>query len=289
MGTLNCANIVTNNMDVNGTLEVDAFSGLSQGFQLGSFQNNNRPTGIGAGTIIWNDEEGEVQVWNGSDWVNIAKKTVSGLAVTAGLRLWYDGDSWSPSENRWLDKSGNNNHSQNTTGTVTQATWPGGNGGNNTSWKYIYGNTNAGVRLGYWPGGNDYTFFHLSRYNGGNRQRIWQGTSGNWLSAHWGGGSGRFYHGGWLSSSGTNYFGDDWFITMDQRSLVRTNRGTYTFTGGGNFSPSGVAINNSGSGGCCNSSERSDWATAFVAVYDRALTSAEYQQIENYMYNTYLA
>ena len=92
-----------------------------------------------------------------------------------------------------------------------------------------------------------------------------------------------------MSSSGTNYHGDDWFITMDQRSLVRTNRGTYTFTGGGNFSPSGVAINNSGSGGCCNSSERSDWATAFVAVYDRALSSAEYQQIENYMYNTYLA
>ena len=92
MGTLNCANIVTNNMGVNGTLEVDAFSGLSQGFQLGSFQNNNRPTGIGAGTIIWNDEEGEVQVWNGSDWINIAKKTVSGLPVTAGLKLWYDGD-----------------------------------------------------------------------------------------------------------------------------------------------------------------------------------------------------
>ena len=289
MGTLNCANIITNNMDVNGTLEVDALSGLNQGFQLGSFQNNNRPTGIGAGTIIWNDEEGEVQVWNGSDWINIAKKTVSGLPVTAGLKLWYDGDSWSSSENRWLDKSGNNNHSQNTTGSVTQATWSGGNGGNNTNWKYIYGNTNAGVRLGYWPGGNDYTFFHLTRYNGSSRSRIWQGTSGNWLSGHWGGGSGRFYHSGWLSSSGTNYHGDDWFITMDQRSFVRTNRGTYTFTGGGNFSPSGVAINNSGSGGCCNSSERSDWATAFVAVYDRTLSSGEYQQIENYMYNTYLA
>ena len=187
-------------MDVNGTLEVDAFSGLSKGFQLGSFQNNNRPTGIGAGTIIWNDEEGEVQVWNGSDWLNIAKKTVTGLAVTAGLRLWYDGDSWSSSENRWLDKSGNNNHSQNTTGTVTKATWTGGNGGNNANWSYIYGNTNAGVRLGYWPSGNDYTFFHLTRYTGSNRSRIWQGTSGNWLSGHWSGRRGVFYHNGWFST-----------------------------------------------------------------------------------------
>ena len=288
MGTLNCANIVTNNMDVNGTLEVDAFSGLSQGFQLGSFQNNNRPTGIGAGTIIWNDEEGEVQVWNGSDWINIAKKTVSGLAVTAGLRLWYDGDSWSNSENRWLDKSGNNNHSQNTVGSVTKATWSGGNGGNNTNWSYIYGDTNAGVRLGYWPGGSDYTFLHFTRYTGSNRSRIWQGTSGNWLSGHWSGRRGVFYHNGWLNSGSQGSL-DDWIQCTDTRSLVRINRGASQWTGGGNFSPSGVAINNAGSGGCCNSSERSNWATAFVAVYDRLLSSAEYQQIENYIYNTYQA
>ena len=289
MGTLNCANIITNNMDVNGTLEVDALSGLNQGFQLGSFQNSNRPTGVPAGTIIWNDEEGEVQVYNGSEWLNIAKKTVTGLAVTAGLKLWYDGDSWSNSENRWLDKSGNNNHSSNTVGTVTRATWTGGNGGNNTSWDYIYGNTNAGVRLGYWPGtNNDYTFIHFTRYTGSSRSRIWQGTSGNWLSGHWSSRRGVFYHEGWLNSGSQGSL-DDWIQCTDTRSLVRINRGASQWTGGGNYSPSGVAINNAGSGGCCNSSERSNWATAFVAVYDRALSSGEYQQIENYMFNTYLA
>ena len=289
MGTLNCANIITNNMDVNGTLEVDALSGLNQGFQLGSFQNNNRPTGVPAGTIIWNDEEGEVQVYNGTEWLNIAKKTVTGLAVTAGLKLWYDGDSWSNSENRWLDKSGNNNHSSNTVGTVTRATWTGGNGGNNTSWDYIYGNTNAGVRLGYWPGvNNDYTFIHFTRYTGSSRSRIWQGTSGNWLSGHWSSRRGVFYHEGWLNSGSQGSL-DDWIQCTDTRSLVRINRGASQWTGGGNFSPSGVAINNAGSGGCCNSSERSNWATAFVAVYDRLLSSSEYQQIENYIYNTYQA
>ena len=289
MGTLNCANIITNNMDVNGTLEVDALSGLNQGFQLGSFQNNNRPTGVPAGTIIWNDEEGEVQVYNGSEWLNIAKKTVTGLAVTAGLKLWYDGDSWSNSENRWLDKSGNNNHSSNTVGTVTRATWTGGNGGNNTSWDYIYGNTNAGVRLGYWPGvNNDYTFIHFTRYTGSSRSRIWQGTSGNWLSGHWSSRRGVFYHEGWLNSGSQGSL-DDWIQCTDTRGLVRINRGASQWTGGGNYSPSGVAINNAGSGGCCNNSERSNWATAFVAVYDRTLSSSEYQQIENYVYNTYQA
>ena len=276
-------------MDVNGTLEVDALSGLNQGFQLGSFQNNNRPTGVPAGTIIWNDEEGEVQVYNGTEWLNIAKKTVTGLAVTAGLKLWYDGDSWSNSENRWLDKSGNNNHSSNTVGTVTRATWTGGNGGNNTSWDYIYGNTNAGVRLGYWPGvNNDYTFIHFTRYTGSSRSRIWQGTSGNWLSGHWSSRRGVFYHEGWLNSGSQGSL-DDWVQCTDTRSLVRINRGASQWTGGGNYSPSGVAINNAGSGGCCNNSERSNWATAFVAVYDRTLSSSEYQQIENYVYNTYQA
>tara|TARA_B100000282_G_scaffold150242_1_gene108201 strand:+ start:1067 stop:1936 length:870 start_codon:yes stop_codon:yes gene_type:complete len=289
MGTLNCANIITNNMDVNGTLEVDALSGLNQGFQLGSFQNNNRPTGVPAGTIIWNDEEGEVQVYNGTEWLNIAKRTVTGLAVTAGLKLWYDGDSWSNSENRWLDKSGNNNHSSNTVGTVTRATWTGGNGGNNTSWDYIYGNTNAGVRLGYWPGvNNDYTFIHFTRYTGSSRSRIWQGTSGNWLSGHWSSRRGVFYHEGWLNSGSQGSL-DDWIQCTDTRGLVRINRGASQWTGGGNYSPSGVAINNAGSGGCCNNSERSNWATAFVAVYDRTLSSSEYQQIENYVYNTYQA
>ena len=286
MGTLNCANIITNNMDVNGTLEVDALSGLNQGFQLGSFQNSNRPTGVPAGTIIWNDEEGEVQVYNGSEWINIAKKTVTGLAVTAGLKLWYDGDSWSNSENRWLDKSGNNNHSSNTVGTVTRATWTGGNGGNNTSWDYIYGNTNAGVRLGYWPGGNDYTFLHLTRYNGGSRSRIWQGTSGNWLSGHWSSRRGVFYHEGWLNSGSQGSL-DDWVQCTDTRSLVRINRGASQWTGGGNYSPSGVAINNAGSGGCCNSNERTDWACAEVILYNRTLSTDEMLQVENYLYNIY--
>ena len=264
-------------MDVNGTLEVDALSGLNQGFQLGSFTNSNRPTGIGAGTLIWNEEEGECQVYNGSDWVNIAKKTVTGLAVTAGLKLWYDGDSWSDSQNKWLDKSGNNNHSSNTVGSVTKATWQGGNGGSNNNWSYIYGNTDAGVRLGYWPGvNNNYTFIHFTRYTGGSRGRIWQGTSGNWLCGHWSSRRGVFYHEGWLNSSSQGSL-DDWVQCTDTRSLVRINRGASQWTGGGNYSPSGVAINNAGSGGCCNSSERSDWATAFVAVYDRLLSSSEYQ------------
>ena len=97
-----------------------------------------------------------------------------------------------------------------------------------------------------------------------------------------------FYHEGWLNSGSQGSL-DDWVQCTDTRSLVRINRGASQWTGGGNYSPSGVAINNAGSGGCCNSSERSNWATAFVAVYDRTLSSSEYQQIVIYVYITYQA
>ena len=78
MGTLNCANIITNNMDVNGTLEVDALSGLNQGFQLGSFQNSNRPTGVSAGTIIWNDEFLKIKWPKIHTKITLSKKDLKG-------------------------------------------------------------------------------------------------------------------------------------------------------------------------------------------------------------------
>ena len=278
------------NLNVVG--EVDAATvDISTRLDLPVWTNATRPSNPATGTMGYNDDPDDtkrMEFYNGTEWVEINRTEIMSVPVTTGLVAWMDGDSWSAANNRWEDKSGNNNHSSNTVGTVTKGTWTGGSGASNT-FSYIYGNTNAGVRItNGWNNNNDYTFFHVTRYNGGATQRIWQGLSGNWLSAHWGSRRGVFYHNGWLNSSnqGTN---TDWIQATDSRQLCRWNRGSGRYTGGGNFSPNGVAINNAGSGGCCNSSERSNWATAFVAVYDRTLSSSEYQQIENYVYNTYQA
>ena len=95
-----------------------------------------------------------------------------------------------------------------------------------------------------------------------------------------------FYHNGWLNSGnqGTN---TDWIQATDSRQLCRYNRGTGRYTGGGNLSPNGIAINNAGSGGCCNANERSDWATAEIIVYNRTLSESEMILVENYLYNKY--
>jgi len=258
-----------NSGTITRTLANDVTTEGSESFQL------QIRTGSTSGTIVAT-----------SQTITISDTSTS-LPVTTGLLSWYDGDSWDSSNNRWTDKSGSGNNTSNTVGTVTVATHSSGNG-TNKSFNYITGNTSAGVRIASpaWPSSGNYTFFHITRYTGGTRRRIWTGTSGNWLSGHWNTGSGRFYHEGFMSSSGINYFGDDWFITLDQNDFVRTNRGQYTFSSGGNSNPGGVTIN--GAGGF-DAGESSDWACAFAAVYNRKLSLAEYELVENYMYNKYFA
>jgi len=255
---------------VTRTLANDLTTEGSESFQL------QIRTGSTSGTIVAT-----------SSTVTISDTSIDILPVTTGLLSWYDGSSWDSSNNRWSDRSGSGNNTSNTVGTVTVATHSSGNG-TNKSFNYITGNTSAGVRIASpaWPSSGNYTFFHITRYTGGTRRRIWTGTSGNWLSGHWNTGSGRFYHEGFMSSSGINYFGDDWFITLDQNDFVRTNRGQYTFSSGGNSNPGGVTIN--GAGGF-DAGESSDWACAFAAVYNRKLSLAEYELVENYMYNKYFA
>lgn len=275
----------------NGRITVASRINFTQakGLVLPKWTSSTRPASPELGYTGFNTEQDVWEIFNGGQWEAIDGNYGASLPpVTSGLTVFMTGDSWNAGSNSWEDLSGNGNNSSGTSGTINNPTHSGGSGANGT-FKYISGNTGAGVAItNGWNNGNDYTFFHITRYTGGTRGRIWQGKSSNWLSGHWSNGSGRFYHQGWMSSSSTNYHQDNWFITMDQRSLVRTNRGANTFTGGGNYSPNGVGINAQASGSCC-SGETSDWATAVIAVYNRALSSSEYQQVEDFLYNNWMA
>ncbi len=270
--------------------EVDAATvDISTRLDLPVWTNATRPSNPATGTMGYNDDGNEtkrMEFYNGTAWVEIAKQEIMNLPVTTGLVAWMDGSSWSSSNNRWEDKSGNNNHTSNTVGTINTGNWTGGSGAS-ANFPYIYGNTDAGVRItNGWPNGSEYTFFHMTRYTGGTRGRIWQGLSGNWLSGHWSSRRGVFYHEGWLNSSSQGTL-DNWIQCTDSRQTVRYNRGTGSWSSGGSYSPNGVAINNAGSGGCCNANERTDWACAEIILYNRTLSSDEMLQVENYLYNVY--
>ena len=274
-----------NSLNVAGELDVGTVD-INSRLDLPVWTNATRPNNPATGTMGYNDDPDDtkrMEFYNGTEWVEINRTEIMSVPVTTGLVAWMDGDSWSSANNRWEDKSGNNNHSSNTVGTVQKGTWTGGSGASN-NFSYIYGDTNAGVRItNGWNNGNNYTFFHITRYTGGSRGRIWQGLSGNWLSGHWNGRRRVYYHQGWLNSSNQSPL-DNWLQTTDSRSLVRANRGANQWSSGGNYSPNGVAINNAGSGGCCNANERSDWATAEIIVYNRTLSETEMILVENYLY-----
>ena len=277
-----------NSLNVAGELDVGTVD-INSRLDLPVWTNATRPSNPATGTMGYNDDPDDkkrMEFYNGTEWVEINRTEIMSVPVTTGLVAWMDGDSWSSANNRWEDKSGNNNHSSNTVGTVQKGTWTGGSGASN-SFSYIYGDTNAGVRItNGWNNGNNYTFFHITRYTGGSRGRIWQGLSGNWLSGHWNGRRRVYYHQGWLNSSNQSPL-DNWLQTTDSRSLVRANRGANQWSSGGNYSPNGVAINNAGSGGCCNANERSDWACATILLYNRTLSTDEMLQVENFLYDIY--
>jgi hypothetical protein len=111
MGTLNVSNINVNNLDVNGSLEVDS---VNSTITLTAVSSNQRPQNAAQGTIIWNTDTLEVEVWNGTAWVNISKKS-GGALPTDGMRVYLDAtntDSYPGSGTTWTDLSGYDNNFQ---------------------------------------------------------------------------------------------------------------------------------------------------------------------------------
>ena len=135
---------------------------------------------------------------------------VMSLPITNGLVGWYKGMTWNGIS--WPDLSGNGNDCTETRGTVRK------------TFDYIYGGTGDGIRfpVGILP--STYTLFHVARYNGSRKGRIFDGTAGNWLSGFHSNKTGVAFHGYWLTTnSATNFPLDEILISADQRDLYRGN------------------------------------------------------------------
>lgn len=118
MSQLNVSNINATNIDTD-SIEIDNLTSPG-GLQLpqvtlGAFSDATRPTSnVATGTIIWNTDTAEVQVWNGEAWVNISKKSAASLPVD-GMILHLDAtntDSYPGSGVTWTDLSTNSNNFQ---------------------------------------------------------------------------------------------------------------------------------------------------------------------------------
>jgi hypothetical protein len=201
----------------------------------------------------------------------------TGNPVPSGLLAKYSGDSWNGAT--LVDETGGGYNSTASKGTITATTEA------NTTLKLIYGNTAAGIQFPTTILPSTYTMFVISRYNGSNRNRIIDGIGNNWLSGHWNGQTCVAYHEGWVAGSNSpNAVGTGWVLSTDQINLYRANKTSYGTSGGTQSTRLSIHY---GSYTGISYNELSDWAVYAVLVYNRALSAAEYQAVENYLASIY--
>jgi len=160
--------------------------------------------------------------------------------------------------------------------------------GARSTFPVLYGNTSAIIKFPTAILPSTYTLIYMTRYNGTNKKRILDGQgSVNWLSGHWDGSSGVAYHQGWMTTS-TDRHGSNWVLGTDQNNLYRSKSEGIAWeetTSGAGTDGSGqtyaqISVNATGT-------EKSDWMCGEIIVYDRTLSSEEYNRLENYMQNKY--
>jgi hypothetical protein len=255
------------NVTVTGNLHVTNHLGVDSLLTVGNY--TSAPSSTLNGSIYYNSTTHELNLLANGVWSALSAFTPASVTNLVG---WYLPDNRSGTT--WTDASTAGNDA-----TCTSVNGPVGPSG---GLRYLYGGVNSSI---LWPSAilpSTYTLFHVARYNGTNKYRIFDGEAGgnNWLSGFWGNSSGVAYHEGWLNISDRH--GSNWVISTDQNSLYRSySTGTtwYSSTGGAGVSTR-LGIN-------YITSEKSDWAVAEVIVYSRTLSVDEYTLIHNYLKNKY--
>jgi hypothetical protein len=263
------------------TLSVSDDNAITYSLQSGSLPSGitlNTSTGVISGTSSSTSTftatiRATDSVGNYSDRVFTLANPVQGIS---GLYQWLTPDNYSGGTS-WTDASGNSR-----TFTISGSGYSKVNVTGNGSTKTIsalQGNTStrsSTLGSGYsFSSSDNYTFFHVARYTGGTRGRIWNGNQANWLSGFWGNCAGVQYHEGWLASGDTH--GNNWVISTDKHNLYKSNGVTRGTTGNGTYNTT-VDI---------NTSEASDFQVAEVILYNRSLTAQEIAGVEAYLADKY--
>lgn len=231
---------------------------MKNGGIVGPINNSSDTSASG----VWSLEEQYSAIKN-DRWPN-GRQT----SVLSGLTYWYVANGFDTASQTWNSYQGYGQSYTTSRGTISKINSSGN--GASRAFAILQGSTLDGITLMSLP--STYTLFHVARYNG-TEERIFDGKTANWLSGFWNGNAGVAYHDGWITPQ-TDYHGTNWVISTDQNSLYRSN-GIQRGTGGGGTSKQ-LTINDGN-----YTSERSDWQVAEILIYNRTLSSSEYQQVES--------
>lgn len=150
--------------------------------------------------------------------------------------------------------------------------------------KFLFGSTSTFMEFkqSVLTTGRKYTLFHVARYNGSTKGRIFAGTNHGFVSGFTNGYTGTAHRGGegWIAHwDGADNSGR-FFVHTDQKHVLR--RDGLRRAGGGFASaliPSKLVINPRNS--------PSDWAIAEVIVYNKELSLSEIKKVEAYLMRKY--
>ncbi len=196
----------------------------------------------------------------------------------------FTASDFNTSTTAWLDSSGNNRTVLDaaTTGSITKITTTAGQNATSKAFVAVRGDITAKVTF---PNAqlNTYTFCHVSRYAGANRQRIFTHSSVNWVSGYLSGSTGSYYGQAPTGSNSGTVSGAtndlSWHVYCDYNSYFRNNG-----TSSPALSRSALPVN---FGIATWSNQQSDWEVAEILVYSSTLTLTQIQQIEGYLKDTY--
>ena len=186
---------------------------------------------------------------------------------------WHASD-FDVSAGAWGDTSGAGRDAHVTRGNVSKV-------GDASGSVYLEGGTEDGITFPEGSIPSTFTIFIVARYTPGAaaRQRIF-GTSGNWLHGFHGGESGVAYYEGWKTSGSTDYAeGDEWMVVGGRNSgeaMITTN-GVNVATSSGGTGGKTLTINHGRYGDTAG--QLSSWQVYEVAVWDHALSDAEFAAI----------
>lgn len=150
--------------------------------------------------------------------------------------------------------------------------------------KYLFGSTSTFMEFpqAVLTTGRKYTLFHVARYNGATKGRIFAGTNHGFVSGFTDGQSGTGHRGGegWIAHWNADENNGRFFVHTDQKHVIR--RDGLRRAGGGYTSaliPSKLVIN--------PRNAPSDWAIAEVIVYNKELSLADIKKVEAYLMRKY--
>ena len=255
----------------------------------------------GAARIVWPGSTYKFMTYINAVYNYPSVPTVSSVSWTPnsprdmpGIVAWYDENSVSIDNNKWYDRMSNIGPATlvNCTLNLSANT----NGANTRTFYAVTGGTTSSITwpadlfpssANYPPYGGRYTIFHVTRYSGSNKQRIYSTTgTEDWASGHYAGNTSTFKHGSNLTVSSSANYGTYWFVTTDQLNIGRTNGVTRATGTGLTTYPSQLAINKYASDGI-NVTEKSDFQTACLIVCSGAMPNVYYSLLETWLRNNY--